>query len=172
VHLTNFGFGGQVIASKALRFLAGPLANIKIEKVIQETKPNLLRRILAGIIDYGIVFGITYFLILIIGEPNENGVMEINGAPVFIPIFFWLFFTVGLESEFGGTIGNKIAGLKVISISRNGPELTFQESFKRHFLDLIDMSFFGIPGIITIKNTTLNQRLGDLWAKTIVVKND
>ena len=31
------------------------------------------------------------------------------------------------------------------------------------------MFFFGLVGIITIKNTDKNQRVGDLWAKTIVV---
>ena len=46
------------------------------------------------------------------------------------------------------------------------------QSFKRHLLDPIDMSMFGLIAIIIIKNTNYNQRLGDLWAKTIVVKNN
>ena len=40
---------------------------------------------------------------------------------------------------------------------------------KRHLLDPIDLLFYGIPAIITIKNTEKHQRLGDLWAKTIVI---
>jgi uncharacterized RDD family membrane protein YckC len=31
------------------------------------------------------------------------------------------------------------------------------------------MFFFGLIAILTIKNTEKNQRLGDLWAKTVVV---
>jgi len=37
-------------------------------------------------------------------------------------------------------------------------------------LDPIDMFFFGLIGIVTIKNTDKNQRLGDIWGNTIVVK--
>ncbi len=47
---------------------------------------------------------------------------------------------------------------------------TFGQSFKRHLLDPIDMFFFGLIGILTIKNSVKNQRLGDMWAKTIVMK--
>ena len=31
---------------------------------------------------------------------------------------------------------------------------------------------FGLIGVITIKNTEKHQRLGDLWAKTIVVSKN
>ncbi|WP_394335734.1 RDD family protein [Flavobacterium cyanobacteriorum] len=54
--------------------------------------------------------------------------------------------------------------------NRNKP--TFFQSLKRHVLDPVDMFPFGLIAIITIKNTDKHQRLGDLWAKTIVVKND
>ncbi|WP_281013643.1 hypothetical protein [Psychroflexus torquis] len=33
------------------------------------------------------------------------------------------------------------------------------------------MFLFGLIGILTIKNSEKNQRLGDMWAKTSVVKN-
>jgi hypothetical protein len=29
---------------------------------------------------------------------------------------------------------------------------------------------FGLIGIMTIKNTDRNQRLGDIWAKTVVME--
>lgn len=38
-------------------------------------------------------------------------------------------------------------------------------------LDPLDMFPFGIIGYITMKNTSKTQRLGDIWAKTIVVKS-
>jgi uncharacterized RDD family membrane protein YckC len=109
-------------------------------------------------------------MVFTLGEPNSEGTYELNGAPALIPILFWLIMTVGLESGLGGTIGNSLVGLKAIPISGNNRKLTFGESFKRHLLDPIDMFFFGLVGIITISNSEKNQRLGDLWAKTIVVK--
>ncbi len=135
-----------------------------------KTEPNIGNRILAGFIDYLIIYGFTFFMVFAIGEPNNEGTYELNGAPVLIPIMFWLIMTVGLESGFGGTLGNSLVGLKAIPISGINRKLTFGESFKRHLLDPIDMFFFGLVGIITIKNTDKNQRVGDLWAKTIVVE--
>jgi len=134
-----------------------------------KTEPNIGNRILAGFIDYLIIYGFTFFLIFTIGEPNDGGGYSLNGAPALIPMIFWLIMTVGLESGLGGTIGNSIAGIKAIPINGTNRKLTFGESFKRHLLDPIDMFFFGFIGIITIKNTENNQRVGDLWAKTIVV---
>ena len=134
-----------------------------------KTEPNIGNRILAGFIDYLIIYGFTFFLIFAIGEPNNEGEYSLNGAPALIPMIFWLIMTVGLESGLGGTIGNSLVGLKAIPISGINRKLTFGESFKRHLLDPIDMLFFGLVGIITINNTFKNQRVGDLWAKTIVV---
>ena len=64
-----------------------------------------------------------------------------------------------------------MVGLRAIPLDGTIRKLTFLESFKRHLLDPIDFCFFGIVAIITIKNTVKNQRVGDLWAKTIVVSS-
>jgi len=109
-------------------------------------------------------------MIFILGAPNEEGTYQLNGAPALVPVLFWLIMTVGLESGLGGTIGNSIAGIKAIPMSGQNRKLTFGQSFKRHLLDPIDMLFFGLIGIIVIKSTDKNQRIGDLWAKTIVVR--
>lgn len=135
-----------------------------------ETKPHIGRRIIACSIDYTIIYMFLIVSIFLLGEPTVDGTYEINGAPAFIPIGFWLLMTVGLETIVGGTIGNLIVGLKAIPIDGQYRKLTFLESFKRHLLDPVDMFFFGLVGIIVIKNTPYNQRVGDLWAKTMVIK--
>lgn len=86
-----------------------------------------------------------------------------------IPILLWLILIVGVESFFGTTIGNSIMNLKPIPMKEEERKLTFWESLKRHLADPIDMSFFGLIGIITIKNSDKNQRVGDIWANTIVI---
>tara|TARA_R110002074_G_C12214932_1_gene636651 strand:+ start:64 stop:531 length:468 start_codon:yes stop_codon:yes gene_type:complete len=134
-----------------------------------KTEPNIGNRFVAGLVDYIIIYGVTFFLIFTFGEPNDEGGYSLNGLPGLIPIIFWLIMTVGLEIGFGATIGNSLVGIKAIPKNGTNRKLTFGESFKRHLLDPIDMFFFGLVGIITIKNTDLNQRVGDLWAKTIVV---
>ena len=122
-----------------------------------KTEPNTGSRFLAGLIDYIIIYGFTFFLVFAIGEPNDEGGYSLNGMPALIPMIFWLIMTVGLESGLGGTIGNSLVGLKAIPLSGSNRKLTFGESFKRHLLDPIDMFFFGLVGIITIKNTEKNQ---------------
>ncbi len=131
---------------------------------------NITRRIFAGIIDYTIIFFFSFAMIFVFGEPNDEGNYQLNGLPALIPVAFWLLMTVGLESGLGGTLGNSIVGLKAIPLSGQNRNLTFGQSLKRHLLDPIDMFFFGLPGIITVKNTDKHQRIGDLWAGTIVIK--
>lgn len=136
-----------------------------------ETQPNLGRRIAAGFIDYTIIYLFLFFIIILLGEPVSDGsYYEINGAPALIPIVFWLLMTVGIEITAGATIGNLLLGLKAIPMNGQYRKLTFLESFKRYLLDPVDMFFFGLIGVIVIKNTEKHQRIGDLWAKTIVIK--
>jgi uncharacterized RDD family membrane protein YckC len=134
-----------------------------------KTESNIGNRFVAGLVDYIIIYGFTFFLSYTIGEPNNEGGTSLSGLPALIPIIFWLIMTVGLESGLGATIGNSLVGLKAIPKNGTNRKLTFSESFKRHLLDPIDMFFFGLVAIITIKNTEMNQRIGDLWARTIVV---
>ena len=133
------------------------------------TKPNTLLRIFACLIDYSIIYAFTFYLVFTFGEPNAEGNYSLNGLPALIPVAFWLLMTVGTELLLGATIGNYFASLKAVPLYRDSLKLTFGESLKRHLLDPIDMFFFGLVGIITINNTKKNQRVGDLWAKTIVV---
>jgi len=137
---------------------------------LNKTKSNIGSRILAGVIDYGIIYTFFFVIIFYFGEPDVEGTYHLNGFSALIPIVFWFAMTVGLEVGMGGTIGNSIMGLKVISIKENNRNVTFNQSLKRHLLDPIDMFFFGLVGAITIEYTERNQRVGDLWAKTIVVR--
>lgn len=137
-----------------------------------KTESNIGKRILAGFIDYLIIYVFLFYYIYAFGEPNGAGGYVINGFPTFVPVFFWLIMTVGLEIGFGATLGNSLIGLVAIPKNGTNRKLTFVESFKRHLLDPIDMFFFGLIGIVTIKNTDKNQRLGDIWGNTIVVRQE
>ncbi len=133
--------------------------------------PHLVRRFIAGLIDYSLMYLITLILVYTIGSPNNEGGYSLTGLNCFVPVFFWFVLIVITEQIFGSTIGNGVVGLKPLSIEgRPGKPHVFQ-SLKRHILDPVDMFLFGIVAIIAIKNTPKNQRLGDLWAKTIVIKD-
>lgn len=132
-------------------------------------KPYITRRIIAGFIDYSCMFFISVILIVNFGTYKGDGNYELTGFPALIINLFWLLFIVGMEQITGATLGNGITGLKPTTLSGSKP--SFIQSFKRHLLDPIDMFFFGLVGIITIKNSEKSQRLGDSWAKTIVIRD-
>ena len=143
-----------------------------------KTQPLIGKRIIAGLIDYAIIYGFLFIYVYAFGEQNESGGYSVNGILSLVPILFWAIMTIGIEQLMGETLGNSLVDLKPISIKQNansnfkGSNIkpTFGQSFKRHLLDPIDMFLFGLIGILTIKNSEKNQRLGDMWAETIVVK--
>lgn len=131
------------------------------------TKPNLKKRIIATAIDYGLIFLITYAYILYFGELNDEGGQSVNGLKTLPIIGLWFFYFVVTETIYSATLGHQLLDLKVLK--KNGGRVEFTNALKRHLLDPIDIFFYGIPGIIAIKKTEKNQRLGDLWANTIMV---
>ena len=137
-----------------------------------KTEPNIGKRILAGFIDYLFIGTFYYAYIYAFGEPNNDGGYTIYGIMTLPPLIFWGIFTIGFEQWFGASLGNQIVGLRPLSINGINRELTFGQSLKRHLLDLVDMFFFGLIGIILIQKTERNQRIGDIWAETIVLKNE
>jgi uncharacterized RDD family membrane protein YckC len=133
-----------------------------------KTDPKLLRRSLSTIIDYGINFAFNIWLVMTYGVPNGEGGYTLSNDPkdMWVIIFWFIYFPI-IESIKGQTLGKMILGLRVVT--KNGNSISFVQAFKRHTVDILDFFFFGIVAIIAIKNTPNHQRLGDLWAKTIVI---
>ena len=57
-------------------------------------------------------------------------------------------------------------------LSLNYKEIDIGQSFKRRIVDVVDFMFFGIPAFICIGNNEKKQRIGDMFAKTIVIENE
>lgn len=134
-------------------------------------KSNLGKRILAGIIDYGIIFCYMFMVMYFYGTPDDVGGYTVNGLPALSIFLFWGFITIGVEQIWGATVGNYLNHLKPVSLDKMNENISFTQSLKRHSLDVIDLSFFGLIGILLISRTDNHQRLGDLWANTIVVES-
>ena len=131
-------------------------------------KTNLKKRIFATLIDYGLFYIFLFGFIFFFGTENEEGETSGTGPiGLIIPIVWFLYFVV-VEWLFGGTIGHSGFYLKVVTFNRNN--IDFTQALRRHLLDPIDIfSFYGIPAIVAIKNSEKHQRIGDMWAKTVVV---
>lgn len=106
---------------------------------------------------------------MLFGEQLPSGGFSGNHLLYF---FFglWILLMVVTEILFESTIGNLVFGLKAVKL--NGDKMNFWQPLIRHCTDLIDMWPFGLVGILTIKFTNRNQRLGDILAETIVVERN
>lgn len=130
-------------------------------------KPNLKKRILATVIDYGLYLLVFYAYILFLGHENEEGGQSVEGLLALPLILLWVVYFVILEAINGATLGHQIFQLKVLTLQRTN--IGISHSLKRHLLDCIDILFYGIPAIIAINVSDKHQRLGDMLANTIVV---
>lgn len=137
-----------------------------MDNSIFKFKTNLIKRIYATIIDYGLFFLFIIVYTMYFGYENEEGGKSVNGL-LALPIFIvWLFYFIVIEAYYGATLGHQGFYLRVLSLNRK--KIGFKQALKRHLLDPIDF-FYGIPAIIVIKNSDRHQRIGDLWARTFVV---
>ncbi|MGB5981980.1 MAG: RDD family protein [Nonlabens sp.] len=134
-----------------------------------DKRPYLLRRFIAGLIDYAVIVILYIFYGYAFVAEIVDRCFEMTGLPAFGPFVIWGILSIGVELTLGATMGNTLVNLKPIPLNSRNRKLLFSEFFKRHLLDPIDMYFFGIVAILTVKNSKSNQQLGDMWAQTIVV---
>ena len=129
-------------------------------------KPYLKLKTIATLIDYGVFLGFYLAFLYVFDESTKEGEMAVTGNIIlFIPLV-WLLYFVALEAINQSTPGHYICKLKVYTIDGQKPGLI--SCLKRRLLDPIDLFIYGIPAFICISKTPNNQRLGDLWAGTLV----
>jgi uncharacterized RDD family membrane protein YckC len=72
------------------------------------------------------------------------------------------------EALTGRTLWKKVLGLEVRTEEGKRPSIL--QTLLRQVLMMVDSMFFAMVGIITMSKTGKNQRIGDLLAKTVVVR--
>lgn len=124
------------------------------------------KRIISTVLDYFVFFSLLYFYINIFGSEQEDGTLVVSGLKT-LPLFmFWFLYFVVMERVFGGTVSHLAFGLRVISI--DGTKASFLQVVKRRTLDPLDFFLFGLPAFIVVRYSPLSQRIGDMWANTVV----
>jgi uncharacterized RDD family membrane protein YckC len=133
-----------------------------------EPKRYVKLRIFATLIDYGIYFMLFYIYMWAFGIQTDGGGYTVNGLLALpIPVVWFIYFAV-TEAYNGATPGHDICKLTVVKV--NAQKLSLGDAFKRRIVDPIDIFIYGIPALICIYNTPKFQRLGDIFADTVVVK--
>ncbi|NAS29561.1 RDD family protein [Flavobacteriaceae bacterium R38] len=126
-------------------------------------------RAIATIIDYIIIWSFFIIYIYEFGELQEDGSYSASGLKGLAPFIFWFLYLPISEWKFKTTLGHWTVGLEIIS--ENQDELTLWRTIKRRIVDPIDIHWcFGLLAFIIVTSTDKKQRLGDILAKTLVVK--
>lgn len=103
---------------------------------------------------------------------SVDGVYSIRweGMDFVIPMAITIAYFVVLEGAFGATAGKVVLGIRVRS--PDGSRIGFGPALIRNLARVVDAFPYVIPylvgGIAVIRSDT-DQRLGDRWAKTVVI---
>jgi len=145
-------------------------------ETIKMTNTDIFARRAGAIILDGILLGVLFFvLMMILGaigmSAGRRPMFALIGIGYLIAIVVTFLYFVLLEGPMGNgqTLGKKVLGIKVTT--EDGKALSYGKSAIRNILRVIDMlPTLYVVGIILIFMTEKDQRLGDIVAKTIVVK--
>lgn len=140
--------------------------NIELEYELGSLGDRIVGAIIDGIIK-------TSYIIIVMATFVFGNSRIFSGAYMFfivllaLPVVFY-----NLASELllnGQSVGKKVIGIKVISLS--GEQPSFSQYLNRWLFRLIDFSLSGyMVGVIMVAATERKQRLGDLIAGTVVAK--
>ena len=134
-------------------------------------KKYIMERAIAGFIDYSIIIAITIFYIYTFSKPDHVGTYTVTGLLALTPFLLWLIYFILIEAILGATLGHIIIGLKPVHYNTEKP-ITLKQAAIRHLLDPVDYFFlFGLVGIFSIYSSPKSQRVGDLLARTKVLKS-
>jgi uncharacterized RDD family membrane protein YckC len=125
-------------------------------------------RFAASLLDIIVQLGAIFALTVVLGPLGNNGFAL---AAYLVAIFLILFaYDIVLETwNRGRSIGKLAAGLRVVRAG--GEPEGFLTAAVRNFLRIADfLPAFYVVGVISILATSRNQRLGDLAAGTLVVR--
>jgi uncharacterized RDD family membrane protein YckC len=125
-------------------------------------------RFMAALLDLVIQLGAIFALAVVLAPVGDSGFVL---AAYLVAVFLVLFaYDIVLETwNRGRTVGKLAAGLRVVRTG--GEPVGFLTAAVRNFLRLADfLPVLYVVGVITILVTSRNQRLGDLAAGTLVIR--
>lgn len=137
------------------------------------------QRLVAIIVDHIILLIITIALAVPFGLQSalfsmagiSNPALYIAAWSMFAILSFviWILYFTYFEAKDGQTLGKRMMGIKVVM--EKGTKMTYEKSFVRNILRIIDwLPAVYILGFIVAVASKNNQRIGDLAARTLVVK--
>jgi len=134
--------------------------------MVEPNYAGIWRRMLASLLDNAVWVLFLFWIYVWIVE----GAFALSDAAGIVAVlaFFslWFNYFAFCEWRWGQTIGKNATGIEVRSIDR-APRLTYGQASIRNLLRLVD---FFVVGEVMIATARRKQRLGDLAAKTVVLR--
>ena len=139
---------------------------VEVEMVLAGLGSRFLARFLDTLIQAGCIIA----LAIVAWVAYEGGAGGWAGAFWALGIFLvlWLYDVAFETLASGRTPGKRGAGIRVVGL--HGEAIGFRASAVRNVLRVIELVLMYLPAVISILTTTRNQRLGDLAAGTLVVR--
>jgi len=139
-----------------------------------EYVPDLRFRIFAVIIDWFILGLLFIAFTFIFGTKESDGTISfwsMNATGGFCVFIAWLLLFPVAEGLTGRTVGKRLMRIRVVRL--DFAPIAIGNALLRHFFDIIEFGiFFGAIAIITASSNNYYRRLGDLFAMTIVIKDE
>jgi uncharacterized RDD family membrane protein YckC len=128
--------------------------------------------VVATIVDTLVFSAVNGALANVVGDNRLDNGFDLTGFTVdgslWLTFLAFLYYVV-LEGLFGRTIGKLVTGIKVIDAGTGGrPGLL--SGIVRTLLRVIDGIFGYLVALIIVVNSDRRRRLGDMAAKTLVVR--
>lgn len=167
----------RILRIRMMRALArsGKTELVRIQPV--PALASLIDRGVAMLVDLTLLFPLPYIFVVESGLSSPQAILQRPGQMLFA-YFLWLggyaFYATVCEFIWGQTVGKFVFNLKVRCSSGGRPSL-FQIILRNvmRFADFFPVSFggtslFGIVAILSVSFSRKRQRLGDIFARTVV----
>jgi uncharacterized RDD family membrane protein YckC len=129
---------------------------------------SLWIRALAAVIDVVLVCCVFFLIVHHWGAPNDEGGWTVTGVPALLLILGMAAYWIVPEWLAGTTFGKWACGLCVVKTSGN--PITLAQAIERNVARIVDAFGFYLVAFIAARNNPNRRRLGDLWARTMVVR--
>jgi uncharacterized RDD family membrane protein YckC len=120
----------------------------------------------------GVLGGIVLVLLDRAGliEPGWQGrIQGLNIAGWALSLLGGFLYQSLTEGIYGASLGKLICQLRVVT--EEGQSITMKRALLRSLAYYFDALFFGLVAYAAMKESPLNQRYGDRWAHTVVVRS-
>lgn len=126
------------------------------------------RRIGAGLLDLVALWILAMIVSAAFGGTTGAMSFELTGGPALVLFALAFAYYIVPEGLRGQTPGKMLVGIKVLAA--DGSPAGWGAVVVRNLLRIVDGIFFYLVGLIVMLSTQRKQRVGDLAAKTIVVR--